>query len=205
MLLGYVRPDARHPAQPQIDALVRFGVDAKRIYVEKDRRRGDAYPQIDAVAKACRSKSDQVVVADLHRIGSNVDDLATCAAKILKHGGAIVEARTGRIFTEAQTIQATVDAANFHAARGMSTEAARRIGTTGGERSPVTKPAQGRMPEAEARKIWTAKPDTETTTEALARINADTKYQREWTITTAWKRLGPRGSKPGRKANLDSG
>lgn len=205
MLLGYVRPDGRHPADAQIKMLVKFGVDEARIYVEKDRKRGDGYPQRAKLAKACRGKADHVVVADFHRMASDVDALADAADEILKRAGLIVEARTGRKCSQPDAVRMAVEAANVYAARGMSSDAARRIGTEGGKNSPATKPLQGRMPEAAARKIWTENPHSETNIEALARINADTRYQREWTLTTAAKRLGPRGSKPGRKINLDSG
>ena len=205
MLLGYVRPDARHPEAAQVAALIRFGVEESRIYVEKLRNRGDTYPQRAKLVKACRSKSDKVVVVDFHRLASTVDDLADAADQILKRAGAIIEARTGRECSQVAAVRMSVESANFYAARGMSSEAARRIGTEGGIASPATKPAQGRMPEDQARKIWLERPHTETNDEALARINADKRYQREWLLSSASRRLGPRGSKPGRKANLDSG
>ena len=70
---------------------------------------------------------------------------------------------------------------------------------TKSEQANNKRPAEGRMPEDEARKIWREKPDTETTAQALARINADRRYNREWSMATAAKRLGKRGSQPGRK------
>lgn len=53
-----------------------------------------------------------------------------------------------------------------------------------------------RMPNVEARAIW-LDPALPTNEEAIAKMNADPRYRREWTWRTAYKHFGKSGRPPG--------
>ena len=76
---------------------------------------------------------------------------------------------------------------------------ASRMGKKGAKASPRTKTLDTRMPVTEARSIWRAK-HHRNWQEALAAVNADTDYH-GYSKSAAYKLLGPRDVKPGRKRN----
>jgi Meiotically up-regulated gene 113 len=201
MLLGYIRPDKRRPASAQMKVLTNFGVSEIKVYAEDERRAGDGYPVRDKMVRSIRKKTDDVVVvADFHMLASNGAHLKVAVRSIRLAGAVIVEAWTGRRSDcQADLVDMTIEADDVYANRGQDSAVMSDMGKKGAAKSPATKPKAGRMPPSEASQIWMNK---EFTAEKAIRLNnADERFSVKWNQPYAYRKLGPRGVLPERRAN----
>jgi hypothetical protein len=173
MLLGYIRPDGRHPADAQRAILAAFRLDGKKIEKQWEDKRDDAtYPERARLANNIRKRDDIVVVTHFHRLAEPGDDLKAAIAQLCKrHCITILETSTMRRVdcNGADGIAMTIDAMQFKSKRGLDSDAARRVGKTGTENSPVTKPKTGHMP---LKRISAIMDDHETYSSVLSAIAA---------------------------------
>lgn len=183
--MKYIRPDSRSSEAQQRAILDAFKLDSYsvvKLYVEAVKRRGGEYPEREKMVKSLRP-GDLVVVTDLHRLASRSEEL-TEAIKAIRSRGlntVVVEARKGRrsdCLTDYDRMRH--EASQVYSGHSMTTIEARERGTKGGENSPVTKPAPGRMPWG---KMLAVIKVSTTMADAVAAINASayvTPVSRVW-------------------------
>lgn len=197
MLRAYIRPEPRFSASTQKRAIDDLGKKIAVTYIEGERSRGDAFPERTDWIKSLRPDT-LAVVSDFHRIATDAAMLKTVRAAIKAQGAIILEARTGRRSDDPDALgDMVVEAAMFYARKGMTEEEAQRLGRLGAANSKATRKWTGRMPTAEAIKIW--RDNSLTYEEALAKINGDKNYRTPYSSAAAYRYLGIRGVKPGPK------
>lgn len=186
MLRAYIRPERNFPESKQ-----RPSVDAAKpgaVYVEGPRQTGKSpFPVRDGGIKSLRkSQRDVAGVSHFHRLAPDAADLRRVLKAIEAQGVPIRELSTGRVSTNVSDMAAMIlDAMDFYAQRGLTTERATEIGELGGDASPVTKPKAGRMPHAQAivflNKIeWSIK-------KAIREINKDKRFKVKWNFMYAYR------------------
>lgn len=197
MLRAYIRPEQRFSRAKQVETLAALGKKIAATYEELQRRRGDDFEQRDAWVASLRP-GVLAVVSDFHRLATTADGLRDVRAAIHKTGAVIMEAQSGRRSDNPEDLaDMTHEAMNFYRQRGLTSSEASKLGKLGADMSPTTKPKTGRMPSLEALPMW--RNAEYNVPEALAAINADGRYADKYTISHAYRALGPRGVMAGRR------
>lgn len=202
MLRCYGRPVIGFTEAKQRELFAQHGVksrDGAPIYFDTAR----TFPaQRKALVRSLRSGAkDEVGVATLYVLASNRRDLREVLADIKSSGATIRELATGRVLHPDDCANAVLDAVHWWSSRNkrfgeLSIAEAASLG--GKALSRIR--AQSRMPKREALPIW--RDDTLSSDEALAKINADKRYGRKWSMTQIYDKevgLGPRKVFAGRR------
>lgn len=207
MKLGYLRHEPRWPAADQEAMLRLLGVT--KFWTEDEKKRAGEYPARTALARAIRSKSDEIYVSDFHRLGNGVEALAVAVRELrAKHKAVIIEARTGRRSDcTADLADMMAEAQKHQSQRGLSPEMAREMGRKGGDKSPATKPRKGHIPLAEINRIMNDHKTYPNVLDAiaavkLASIKAKAEFWPSRDTIYRWNRTGKlkfRERKSGRK------
>lgn len=190
MILGYIRPDARYPQVPQFELLQKFG--AVRFYVESERRKGDAYPQLAALLRAVRP-GDEMAVADFHRLASNSPDLKANFAAIRERKVVVIEARTKRRSDcQKDLLAMTVEAQAMWSGRQMDSVLAKELGAKGGAASAPTNRREPPMPLSQIQAIMDDHVTYPTVHRAISAINYKQRGANRITLGTIyrWNREG---------------
>jgi hypothetical protein len=192
MLLGYIRPDPRHPESSQRKVLEAFGVS--KFYVEGDRKRDAGYPELEKLTRAVRkSASDELVLSDFHRLSSNGDDLKENMRKVRKAGLVVVEASTGRRSDcQADLLDMTVETKETWANRGMTPTAAKENGAKGGASAALTNRKEAPLPMLKIQQIMDDHVTYPTVLDAITEINRGKRGRARVSLNTIyrWNREG---------------
>lgn len=189
---SYVRPSRNHSADMQRKLLAEAGYPPEKCYVEGS-------VGLAELLKAIAGRSYRIGVTTLGRFGSTRPELKRVMLQIIEGGSTIHEVTTGRmIATKGEAIAAAMalDASGelIGDARGHTSEEARKRGRKGGKVRAARladEIAANRMPDDEARKIWTNPRSRMTGPERLA-------LMRGWNMSAAYAAFGPRGAAAGR-------
>ena len=206
MLRCYGRPVVGWTEAKQRDLFAQHGVksrDGAPIYFDT----AGTFPrQRKAVIASLRAGAkDELGVARLYVLASNRKDLREVLAAIKSKGATIRELATGRMLHPDDCADAILDAVHWWSSRSKSfgelsiTEAA----SLGGKTLARIRD-KARMPKTEALPIW--RDGTLSSDQALAKINADKRYGRKWSMTQLYDKktgLGPRGVPAGRRVKKD--
>jgi hypothetical protein len=198
---GYVRPEPRNPGPRQRAAIEMLDLGKFPIY-EEATAHAPGFPIRNAMVNARRKGcGDVVIVSEMHRLAPDAEALRAVLRQLKAKDVTILEAVTGRYSTKSES-EMVFDAFAWYRSKGLTAEAAAQLGRFGAAASPVTKPLAGRMPVREALAIWR---DPKLTTEAaLNTINADPRYDDEYSLSAAYRYLKPRGVGAGRPAKPKS-
>ena len=149
--------------------------------------------QRDRMLKALRAGgADEVWIASLPVLADGRSDMRHVVAELERLGAAIVEGSTGwTLRPPYEQGLAFAHAWDVYSQRRKVMDHPREGGR--GVRSGAK---DRRMPNAEAHPIW-FDPVLPTNEEAIAKMNADPRYKREWTWRTAYQHFGKSGRPPG--------
>lgn len=188
---GYIRPEPRNPAPKQRAAIEMLGLGSFPIY-EEAIRETPGFPIRTAMFNARRvGGRDVVIVSELHRLAPDAETLRAFLKKLDAKEVCVLEATTGRYSGTNGTLQEMIfDAVAWYKSKGLTSEAASKLGKLGAEASPATKPKQGRMPVRQAQIIW--RNPALSTEAALNAINADKTYPEEYSQSAAYRYLKTR-------------
>lgn len=199
MLYGFGLESKRFPAAPQRAALLKFGVDEKRVIIEA-RSESEEFEYL--VDRSLRQGEPDAAVAvhRFHLLAPGAGELQRRIKLIHAKGAVIVEAASGRRSDDAGALADMVfEAHEVYTGRLLDSKTASKLGKLGAEKSPRTKKLNWRdhMPKEAAQRIWRDVTNHKTKELALAAINADTNY-RPYSMAYAYKRLGKRFAAAGR-------
>lgn len=188
MLRGHIHDTKAFAASTQRRILTAAGVIERAIYVDN----------LAAALKSCR-KGDLIAVADWRGLGSSRRQIVAALDMIHDAGFAAVEAPTMRR-SDGRYAGNLLDEAIAKLAndkRGPDALTARAAGRKGGKAN-AKRIRQDRMPKTMAATYWLDRAIS--TEQALAKMNSDPNYTREWTKASAYRILGNPKRMPGRRA-----
>ena len=126
-------------------------------------------------------------------------------ADIKSKGAVIRELATGRVLHPDDCADAILDAVHWWSARSKSFgELSTAEAAALGGKTLARIRAKSRMPKIEALPIW--RDGALSADQALAKINADKRYGRKWSMTQIYDKkvgIGPRGVPAGRRMKKD--
>jgi hypothetical protein len=196
----YIRPDPRCSVERQKEICDQYSKQKNVFFIEEKRERGDPYPMRDVWLNSARN--EVLGIPEFFRIATTKKDLQEVVQVLTKKGQVVVEAATGRMTSNSADLTDMIfESINTYAARGLTREVASIMGKLGAAASPISQPKPDLMPKEEALPIWT-NPDL-LGDEAVARINANGKYKDHYSLSLAYRRLGLRGVRPGRRHGVN--
>ena len=201
MLYGFGLESKRFPAEPQRSALIKFGVEGKRVIIERREKKEELEFDYLVTQSLRQGDGDLVAVRQFHLLAHGAKELRRRVKAVHAKQAVIVEAEAPhrRSDNSDHLVDMLCEAHEVYHGRLLDPKTASRMGKKGAKASPRTKAIDGRMPVDEARPIWRAK-HHRNWREALAAVNADADYH-GYSKSAAYNLLGPRDAKAGRRRN----
>jgi hypothetical protein len=200
---GYIRPEPRNPAAKQRAAIELLDLGKFPIY-EETAANPPGFPHRTAMVNARRKGcNDVVIVSEMHRLAPDAESLRAVLKQLRAKDASILEATTGRYSGTNGTMEEMVlDAVAWYRSKGLTSEAAAKLGKIGANASPMSRPLAGRMPVREAQIIW--RNPALTTEGALNTINADERFEEKYSQSAAYRHLKTRMVGAGRPPKTKS-
>lgn len=192
MRLYFFRPLAGLAVSTQMEMALAQGFDAAKSSAWTDTAK--TFPrERNRMLKALRARqSDEIWVASLVVLGDGRVDMRYVVGELERLEAAIIEGHgEWTLRPPYEQGYAFAHAWDVYGGRRKILDDPRGDG-----RSTRQGSKQRRMPDAEARMIW-LDPTVSTDAMALAKMNADPRYRREWTHKTAWNHFKKSGRPPG--------
>lgn len=187
MRLAYIRPEPRLTEVAQQKLLT---ATKHKTVTETKRGRGSPYKEFQFLVGQMMKPKDELEVSHWHRLGSTIRDMFDHARQVMEKGVPILEMSTGRRSDRPLDLLRMVEeAVDYYAGRSLSKDEARRLGKLGAIKSPMTKVRTDRMPNAQAEGILNNHGKYPTLRMALAAINSDKRYARQWSAAHVYREV----------------